>query len=73
MGERIEAGHDPSLVDGTWAAGFGGPGHPWRLASERLLRMFLGPAWGIWLMIALLPPSYGSLNDYPEHEELPRA
>jgi DNA-binding GntR family transcriptional regulator len=38
---------------------------------ERLLRMFVGPAWEIWLMIALLPPSYGSLKDlYAEHEAL---
>jgi DNA-binding GntR family transcriptional regulator len=38
--------------------------------SERLLRMFVGPAWEIWLMIALLRPSYGLLNDlYAEHEE----
>jgi DNA-binding GntR family transcriptional regulator len=39
--------------------------------SERLLRMFVGPAWAIGLMIALLRSSNGSLNDlYAEHEEL---
>jgi hypothetical protein len=39
--------------------------------SERLLRMFVGPAWEIWLMIALLRPSYALLNDlYAEQEEL---
>jgi hypothetical protein len=38
--------------------------------SERLLRMFVGPAWEIWLMIALLRSSYGLLNDVYAEEGL---
>jgi hypothetical protein len=33
--------------------------------------MFVGPAWEIWLMIAVLRPPYGLLNDlYAEQKEL---